>query len=44
MEFFDEEENWDKVRLPVGRSWEKKLLRTRSNEELHKLWFAIGLL
>ncbi|OAD58791.1 39S ribosomal protein L47, mitochondrial [Eufriesea mexicana] len=41
MEFFDVPKNWDKDKIPVGRSWRKDELRLKNNEELHKLWYVL---
>ena len=40
-EFFDDEKNWQSRTVTVGRPWAKRELRTRSNEELHKLWLVV---
>ena len=39
MEFFEDEKNWGKRTVKVGREWKKDELRIKSNEDLHKLWY-----
>ncbi|MEQ2187871.1 hypothetical protein GOODEAATRI_009158, partial [Goodea atripinnis] len=38
-EFFDQPENWGESTVKSGAPWMAKQLRTKSNEDLHKLWY-----
>lgn len=40
-EFFDHPENWGETNVKSGAPWTAKQLRTKSNEDLHKLWFVL---
>lgn len=40
MEFFDNKKNWAVEHIKVGRAWKKDELRIKSNQDLHKLWYA----
>ncbi|XP_008291930.1 large ribosomal subunit protein uL29m [Stegastes partitus] len=40
-EFFDFPENWGETNVKSGAPWSAKQLRTKSNEELHKLWYVL---
>ncbi|XP_061094623.1 39S ribosomal protein L47, mitochondrial [Conger conger] len=40
-EFFDIPENWGEETVKSGAPWTAKLLRTKSNEDLHKLWYVL---
>ncbi|KAF7658399.1 hypothetical protein LDENG_00013670 [Lucifuga dentata] len=40
-EFFDLPENWGETTVKSGAPWTVKQLRTKSNEELHKLWYVL---
>ncbi|XP_053178249.1 39S ribosomal protein L47, mitochondrial isoform X1 [Scomber japonicus] len=40
-EFFDSPENWGESTVKSGAPWTAKQLRTKSNEELHKLWYVL---
>ncbi|XP_071344022.1 large ribosomal subunit protein uL29m [Trachinotus anak] len=40
-EFFDLPENWGESTVKSGAPWTAKQLRTKSNEELHKLWYVL---
>ncbi|XP_023827537.1 large ribosomal subunit protein uL29m [Salvelinus sp. IW2-2015] len=40
-EFFDIPENWGEVTVKSGAPWMAKQLRTKSNEDLHKLWYVL---
>ncbi|XP_042339768.1 39S ribosomal protein L47, mitochondrial [Plectropomus leopardus] len=40
-EFFDLPENWGQSDVKSGAPWTAKQLRTKSNEDLHKLWYVL---
>lgn len=40
-EFFDFPENWGESSIKSGGPWTAKQLRTKSNEDLHKLWYVL---
>ncbi|XP_029285037.1 large ribosomal subunit protein uL29m [Cottoperca gobio] len=40
-EFFDFPENWGETTVKSGAPWTAKHLRTKSNEDLHKLWYVL---
>ncbi|KAK5930792.1 hypothetical protein CgunFtcFv8_027003 [Champsocephalus gunnari] len=40
-EFFDLPENWGENNVKSGAPWTAKQLRTKSNEDLHKLWYVL---
>ncbi|XP_071777974.2 large ribosomal subunit protein uL29m [Centroberyx gerrardi] len=40
-EFFDLPENWGETAVKSGAPWTAKLLRTKSSEDLHKLWYVL---
>ncbi|XP_032383041.1 large ribosomal subunit protein uL29m [Etheostoma spectabile] len=40
-EFFDLPENWGETSVKSGAPWTAKQLRTKSNEDLHKLWYVL---
>ncbi|XP_075878875.1 large ribosomal subunit protein uL29m [Nelusetta ayraudi] len=40
-EFFDLPENWGESAVKSGAPWTAKQLRTKSNEDLHKLWYVL---
>ncbi|KAM7409478.1 hypothetical protein PAMA_001115 [Pampus argenteus] len=40
-EFFDFPNNWGETTVKSGAPWTAKQLRTKSNEELHKLWYVL---
>ncbi|XP_008328087.1 large ribosomal subunit protein uL29m [Cynoglossus semilaevis] len=40
-EFFDLPENWGESTVKSGDSWTAAHLRTKSNEDLHKLWYVL---
>ncbi|XP_023699399.2 large ribosomal subunit protein uL29m [Paramormyrops kingsleyae] len=40
-EFFDIPENWGESTVKSGAPWTAKQLRTKSNEDLHKLWYVL---
>lgn len=40
-EFFDHPENWGETNVKSGAPWTAKQLRTKSNEDLHKLWYVL---
>ncbi|XP_029988490.1 large ribosomal subunit protein uL29m [Sphaeramia orbicularis] len=40
-EFFDLPENWGEANVKSGAPWTAKQLRTKSNEDLHKLWYVL---
>ncbi|MBN3311279.1 RM47 protein, partial [Amia calva] len=40
-EFFDNPENWGEPTVKSGAPWTAKQLRTKSSEDLHKLWYVL---
>ncbi|KAG8003714.1 39S ribosomal protein L47 [Nibea albiflora] len=40
-EFFDLPENWGENTVKSAAPWTAKQLRTKSNEDLHKLWYVL---
>ncbi|XP_028259429.1 large ribosomal subunit protein uL29m [Parambassis ranga] len=40
-EFFDAPENWGESTVKSGSPWTARQLRTKSNEDLHKLWYVL---
>ncbi|XP_026869400.2 39S ribosomal protein L47, mitochondrial [Electrophorus electricus] len=40
-EFFDLPENWGEATVKSGAPWTSKHLRSKSNEDLHKLWYVL---
>ncbi|XP_003974303.1 large ribosomal subunit protein uL29m [Takifugu rubripes] len=40
-DFFDLPENWGETTVKSGAPWTAKQLRTKSNEDLHKLWYVL---
>ncbi|XP_039614572.1 39S ribosomal protein L47, mitochondrial [Polypterus senegalus] len=40
-EFFDDPKNWGEQQVKSGAPWTAKQLRTKSNEDLHKLWYVL---
>ncbi|KAM9762178.1 large ribosomal subunit protein uL29m [Menidia menidia] len=40
-EFFDSPENWGETSVKSGAPWTARQLRTKSNEDLHKLWYVL---
>uniref|UniRef100_A0A8C8CQP6 Large ribosomal subunit protein uL29m n=1 Tax=Oncorhynchus tshawytscha TaxID=74940 RepID=A0A8C8CQP6_ONCTS len=40
-EFFDIPENWGEATVKSGAPWIAKQLRTKSNEDVHKLWYVL---
>ncbi|XP_047442401.1 39S ribosomal protein L47, mitochondrial [Mugil cephalus] len=40
-EFFDLPENWGEEKVKSGAPWTAKQLRTKSSEDLHKLWYVL---
>ncbi|XP_061594345.1 39S ribosomal protein L47, mitochondrial [Cololabis saira] len=40
-EFFDAPESWGESTVKSGAPWTAKQLRTKSNEDLHKLWYVL---
>ncbi|XP_034568033.1 39S ribosomal protein L47, mitochondrial [Notolabrus celidotus] len=40
-EFFDLPENWGESAVKSGAPWTAKQLRTKSNEDLHSLWYVL---
>uniref|UniRef100_A0AAQ6IQG9 Large ribosomal subunit protein uL29m n=1 Tax=Anabas testudineus TaxID=64144 RepID=A0AAQ6IQG9_ANATE len=40
-EFFDFSDNWGETNVKSGAPWTAKQLRTKSSEDLHKLWYVL---
>ncbi|XP_006637534.1 large ribosomal subunit protein uL29m [Lepisosteus oculatus] len=40
-DFFDSPQNWGAPTVKSGAPWTAKQLRTKSNEDLHKLWYVL---
>ncbi|KAJ8374377.1 hypothetical protein SKAU_G00049570 [Synaphobranchus kaupii] len=40
-EFFEVPENWGESTVKSGAPWTAKQLRTKNNEDLHKLWYVL---
>lgn len=41
MDFFDDQNNWDKDEIKSGRPWKVEELRIKNNADLHKLWYIL---
>ncbi|XP_028915597.1 39S ribosomal protein L47, mitochondrial [Ornithorhynchus anatinus] len=40
-EFFDDPKNWGAETVKSGAAWTCEQIRTKSNEDLHKLWYVL---
>ncbi|XP_005991978.1 39S ribosomal protein L47, mitochondrial [Latimeria chalumnae] len=40
-EFFDDPKNWGETTVKSGAPWTVELLRAKSSEDLHKLWYVL---